>query len=134
MKSLLRWIWALDTRLLEIVLGSVTLARGVTLALPGLMMTGESYNSFTFLPEAVWTVVFAMFGLGQLSAVVINGRWKRSPMIRSMGAVFGVWSFAALAAGFFASSGLSLASGLYGVLTFWSAYCLINISSKSAHA
>ncbi|KMK68593.1 hypothetical protein [Puniceibacterium sp. IMCC21224] len=132
MKPLLLWIWHLDTRLTEIVLGSVTFARGATLALPGGMMAGESYRGFTFLPEAIWAVVFAVFGLAQLGAVVINGRWRRSPAIRATGALFGVWSFAALTAGFAASSGLSLASGLYGILTLWSAYCLINISSKTA--
>ncbi|KMK68608.1 hypothetical protein [Puniceibacterium sp. IMCC21224] len=73
---LLLWIWHLDTRLTEIVLGSATFARGTTLALPGGMMAGESYRGFTFLPEAVWAVVFAVFGLAQLGAVVINGRWR----------------------------------------------------------
>jgi hypothetical protein len=133
MKPVLIWLWHLDTRLAEIVLGSITFARGVKLALPGSAMSGDSYNAFAFLPESVWAITFMGFGLAQLSAVVINGRWHRSPALRAIGALFGVWSFAALTAGFVASGGFSLPSGLYAVLTFWSTYCLINISSKSAH-
>ncbi|MGY9048801.1 hypothetical protein P775_11000 [Puniceibacterium antarcticum] len=132
MKPLLLWIWHLDTRLTEIVLGSVSLARGVTLALPGDMMTADAYRAFDLLPESAWAVLFTAFGLAQLAAVVINGRWRRSPAIRATGAIFGVWSFTALTTGFVVSGGLSLASCQYGILAFWSAYCLINISSKTA--
>jgi len=56
MLPILRWLWHLDTRLTEIVLGSVAVARGLSLALPGSMMSGETYAAFAFLPGAVWAV------------------------------------------------------------------------------
>ncbi|MEL6680650.1 MAG: hypothetical protein AAFQ51_18250, partial [Pseudomonadota bacterium] len=81
--SAFEWIWALDTRLLEITLALVMLVRGIMKLTPGSVTDYDVYSVFhQIAPEEVWGVLFAVCGIVHLVALYINGRWKTTPSIR----------------------------------------------------
>ena len=81
--SILRWLWNLDTRLLEIMTGVILFGSGAVLLLPGPQLIGSGFDGvLAVASETTWAVLFAIIGATKVAAVVINGRWRHSPILR----------------------------------------------------
>lgn len=84
----------MKTRTVEWLLASLMVAWGVALGLPGDMFpVGEHYRFLSAIAtEPVWAAFSFSIGAARLTALYINGSWRRTPAIRIIGAVFGlVW-------------------------------------------
>ena len=103
-RNTLIWLWSLDTRSAEFLLGFVLLSRGLAIALPTPSM-GEIYASYTtVMPELYWGLLTVFAGAAQTSGVVVNGRWRRSPALRMAGAWVGFMWYIALTLTFLINS------------------------------
>lgn len=79
------------TRSVEYLLAWVILSWSFRVLLPGDMMAGPAFKyMLALMPEGVWGVVGVVIGVSRLYALARNGHWKRSPMLRFIGAAFGV--------------------------------------------
>ena len=118
----------LHGRLAEWLTSGVMVMFAVTLALPG--DTVEAGNAFLELAFWGFTEVAlaappAAIGGARLMALYVNGSWRRSPMIRTIGAALGAGMFTFLTIGFAwpylagISPALSPAVGTYGVLALF---------------
>ncbi|MES2697370.1 MAG: hypothetical protein V4773_28145 [Verrucomicrobiota bacterium] len=68
---------------------------GVSLMLPGNTLDGPQYAAFKRFgfTEDLWAFVFLGFGVARLTALYVNGRWPRGPLIRIAGSIFGAISW-----------------------------------------
>lgn len=82
-----------QTRSVEYMLAWMMLAQGVIMIAPGNVLIGPTSIFFTFvMPEHVWGIIAVKVGVGRLSALIINGAWHRSPLLRYAGAACGlIW-------------------------------------------
>lgn len=89
-------------RALEWLTSSVLLGFALTLALPGDTLAGQGFVAFRKmgLDEAMIGVPLAFVSTQRLAALHINGAWRRSPVLRMIGAVIGCGIFAMLAMAF----------------------------------
>lgn len=114
-------------RAAEWVTSLVLLTFAVTLALPGnTLLLSPSYRGFLNLgfDEASLVLLFSLLGGARVTALYINGSWRRSPALRAVGAWFGAATFASLSVTFgwnyFTTPGVALGTGTgtYAVLAF----------------
>jgi hypothetical protein len=89
-------------RKIEYLLACVLVALGMTsLTHPDMFKASPYFEPFLNLwPQSIWTAFFLGVGVLRLVALLRNGGWKRSPLVRSICAFLGcfVWiqlSFAA---------------------------------------
>ncbi|WP_141102015.1 hypothetical protein [Oceanicola sp. 22II-s10i] len=89
-------------RALEWLTSCVLLVFALTLAMPGDTLAGPGYIGFRNLgfDEAALAVPLSLLAAGRLAALYINGAWRRSPVIRALGAVVGATVFSMLAVTF----------------------------------
>lgn len=78
------------------------LSFAITLALPGDTLDGASFSAFRDVgfDEALVSTPLAVLAVARLTALYINGAWRRSPVMRMCGAVFGASIFGMLTAAF----------------------------------
>lgn len=80
-----------QTRSVEWLLAALMVAWGVGLMLPGDSMSLPQYKLLAVLaPEYVWSSWSISIGLIRIVALYVNGSWKRTPLIRSTCAGFGI--------------------------------------------
>ena len=89
-------------RATEWLTGSVLLVFALTLSLPGDTLARSSFAGFGAmgLEETSLAVLLTLVGSARLSALYINGRWRRSPILRMLGAGCGVVVFSILSMAF----------------------------------
>lgn len=124
------WLWGIDTRSAEVLIGLVLIGRGLTLIAPGVSLTEPVYTGhLKIASEGVWGVVYLMAGAFIWAGLVINGRWRQSPMLRLSGAVVALVSNLALSFTFYGNSSVipSLAGGVYACLALASLWVLIRV-------
>lgn len=130
MLRVIKWLWAMDTRLVEFTFGVLITLRGIVLAFEPSAMDSTAYDGFkSVMSVDAWAGVFLLAGLFQLSGIFINGHWRRSPWLRFAGASIGAICYAMLATLFLGQSVLAVAQ--YAPLScalFWVA---VNISAKT---
>jgi hypothetical protein len=87
----------------------VMIAWGVTLAMPGDLLTQPEFVAFRRfgMTETSWAVLFAFVGAARLVALYINGRWPRSPHIRMVGALFGAVSWVQVSVLLYEAAGIN---------------------------
>lgn len=132
-RGILLWLWSLDTRSAEFLLGFVLLCRGFAISLPTDSMASATYVPYlAIMPEIYWGLLTVSAGAAQVLGVVINGRWHRSPLLRMAGAWVGLMWYIALTITFLINSPLtiSIAAFLYLPLALGSMWCFLNIASK----
>lgn len=113
----------MQDRALEWFSGAAMLLWGLILALPGETMAGPSYAAFHRFgtTEEFWAYAMGATGIARLVALFINGRWPRTPLIRMVGALFGLlcWSqitYLLLAGTYLATGVASTGPAVYGLL------------------
>lgn len=81
------------TRTVEHMLAWMIVVWSGAVAWPGSMMQGPSYQYLLVIaPEAFWGVTGVAIGSLRLLALYINGNWRRTPVLRFVGAMAGlVW-------------------------------------------
>ena len=132
-RGILLWLWSLDTRSAEFLLGFVLLCRGFAISLPTDSMASAPYVPYlAIMPEIYWGLLTVLAGAAQVLGVVINGRWRRSPHLRMAGAWVGLMWYVALTITFLIGSPvtISIAAFLYLPLAIGSMWCFLNIASK----
>ncbi|QDC11286.1 hypothetical protein FHY55_19510 [Oceanicola sp. D3] len=89
-------------RATEWLTSAVLLGFALTLALPGDTFAGSGYAGFRNLnfDEAMISTSLALLASSRIAALYINGNWRRSPMVRAVGATVGATIFAMLAVTF----------------------------------
>lgn len=107
----------------EWITSCVLIGFGVALFYPGETLAGSGYRAFAGLGLTDFMLGSLMASSGILRSVglIINGRWRRSPTLRVVGALIGSTLFTMLAAAFAApsfsgSGGLSTGATTYLVL------------------
>ncbi|WP_147100837.1 hypothetical protein [Paracoccus aurantiacus] len=111
-------------RALEWMTSAMLLAFAVTLALPGdTLAASPSFASFVSagLDEAALAMPISWIAAMRMAGLYVNGAWRRSPLLRMIGAVLGVGVFAFLATMFALpwltgqQSALGIGAGVYAV-------------------
>ncbi|EJW12720.1 hypothetical protein A33M_1690 [Rhodovulum sp. PH10] len=73
------------------MLATLMVTWGAAVALPGDALGPAGYRVLTELaPEPVWALVSIAIGVMRMAGLVINGRWRRSPLLRAGGAAWGL--------------------------------------------
>ena len=111
-------------RVAEWLTSLVLLTFAITLALPGNTLRINGYRGFAELgfDEASLSTPLALLACARLAALYVNGAWRRSPLMRAVGAAVGAAVYLMLSVTFawawFADDRASLgtASGTYLVL------------------
>lgn len=126
-----RWLWALDTRAVEMLFGLFLLARGFVLSVAPGEMSGRSYEPFLdMMPASSWATFFLCVGIIQITGVLINGRWRKSPYVR-MGALLATFvAYLGLTLGFSQLS-VWLAVSIYAPIAISAFWCMINVSTHT---
>jgi hypothetical protein len=83
----------MKTRAVEYLLAMLQLAWGLAVLTPFVKLDGANYRTLIALaPEVVWGNFAVAIGACRLAALIINGRWRRTPLLRAIGAAIGlVW-------------------------------------------
>ena len=81
------------TRTVEHMLAWMLLVWSASLALPGNMMRGPTFEYLLAIaPEAWWGWSGVALALMRLGALYVNGNWRRTPGLRFIGAMTGlIW-------------------------------------------
>lgn len=89
-------------RATEWVTSTVMLLFAVALSLPGDTLAGTGWRAFRAagLDEAALAMPLSMIATARLAALYINGAWRRSPLVRMIGAIVGTVIFLNLAGAF----------------------------------
>lgn len=90
-------------RSLEWITSTTLLIHALTLSFPGDTLTiSPSFQTFEKLgfDEALLTMILSAVALVRMAGLYINGKWRRSPLLRMCGAVVGAGIFASMAAVF----------------------------------
>lgn len=74
------------------------LAIGLTLAAPGETLNSPSFSGFAefWVDDAALAGPLCLIGAIRFSALYVNGNWRRTPIMRMLGAVAGMTFFALL--------------------------------------
>ncbi|BCM83570.1 hypothetical protein [Methylobacterium indicum] len=114
---------------LEWCAAAMAFAFGLVLALPGnTFSTGAHWLRFAaIMPEGGWAFMMVSLALVRMAALTINGRWRRTPLLRAICAVLGaaVWGYVALLMYAPFAGGIQTGVGVYTVAALadiWSAY------------
>jgi hypothetical protein len=79
------------TRAVEYMLALLQLAWGLAVVSPLVTLSGPNYRTLTAIaPEVVWGNFAIAIGGLRLAALIINGQWRRTPLLRAIGAGCGV--------------------------------------------
>lgn len=133
-RNLFLWLWSLDTRLVEWLMGVELMRRGTLWATGIAPMDAPFYEPMTKVTYAiVWGYMFIVVGIIQNAGVIINGNWRRSPALRMGALFFSVIAYTLLAQVFF-NAGVG-GAGIQGatrqafnaMVCLW---CFLNISAK----
>lgn len=107
----------------------MTVAFGAVLALPGhTFETGLQWQRFAaIMPEGGWATLMVGLALVRMAALTINGRWRRTPLLRAMCAILGaaVWGYVAMLMYAPSLGGIQTGVGVYSVAALadiWSAW------------
>ena len=78
------------------------LSLAVTMALPGETTLTQGFEALrrAGLDDALAGVVLGIVSTARIAALYINGSWRRSPMLRMIGAILGASIYSMLAVGF----------------------------------
>ncbi len=81
------------TRSVEYLLAWVMIAWGLRVVWPGPVLVGPTYGYLLVIaPEVVWGALGIIVGALRIYALVRNGSWQRSPLLRFIGATLGlIW-------------------------------------------
>jgi hypothetical protein len=78
------------TRSVEYMLAWMMMAWSFTLAMPGQILVGPTYQFLTALmPESGWAALGIVTASARLFALIRNGSWYKSPYLRLAGACVG---------------------------------------------
>ncbi|MEE8629708.1 MULTISPECIES: hypothetical protein [Methylobacterium] len=104
-------------------------AFGTVLALPGnTFATGLHWQRFAaIMPEGAWAGLMISLAIVRMMALTINGRWRRTPLLRAICAILGsaVWGYVAMLMYAPSLGGIQTGVGVYTVAALadvWSAY------------
>ncbi|WP_224826298.1 hypothetical protein [Cognatishimia sp. MH4019] len=132
--SALRWLWALDWRPAEFLLGLEMMRRGFLWLTGWADMASPIYGSFTALADHhFWGLLFLVVGLGQIAGIVINGNWHHSPTLRKVCLLFSFAMFAILMVAFWSvtTTGAGVQAWTSEALNaVMAAVFILNIASK----
>lgn len=79
------------TRAVEQLLAMLQLAWGMAVLMPFVALNGVNYRALVALaPEVVWGNFAIAIGGLRIAALIINGHWRRTPLLRAIGAAFGL--------------------------------------------
>lgn len=79
------------TRAVEYMLALLQLAWGLAVVSPLVTLSGPNYRTLIAIaPEVVWGNFALAIGGLRLAALIINGQWRRTPLMRAIGAACGV--------------------------------------------
>ena len=77
-------------RLVEIVIGTWVVLRGLTILFAG-GMEADYYRAFPSSDQhVIWGLLAVLIGCGRIAGTVINGKWQRSPRLRWSAGVCGI--------------------------------------------
>lgn len=132
--GLLSWLWSLDTRAVEILLAMEAFRRGVVWLLPGQSLDSEVYDSLAIIGGATfWGCLFVVAGGLQALAVIVNGNWRRSPVLRFLCLLITMTVYIVIMIVFFQNQGTPAVQAATSQLLFVvvSAWVAVNISAKA---
>lgn len=105
----------------------MALAFGAILALPGSTFdSGPQWTKFAAtLPEGAWACLMIALALVRMAALLINGRRRRTPLLRALCAVLGaaVWGYVAMKMYVPSLSGVQTGVGVYSVAALADVWC-----------
>lgn len=106
-----------ERRRLEVFLAFATLGFGMFLLLPMESMAAPSFRVITAsVHEGLWGLAFLINGAAHVAALMVNGSRWWSPLFRFWAALYSVFLYAFLAAGFWLANPASTAVFTYGAL------------------
>ncbi|EPX82109.1 hypothetical protein [Salipiger mucosus] len=128
-------------RALEWATSTIILAFACTLALPGDTLAAGGFMAFRSvgLDEASLAVPLTFIAVMRMAGLWINGNWRRSPLLRMVGAVCGAGIFATLAVMFAVPilSGQAIAAttgvGTYAVLALFDVLAAYRSAADVGH-
>ena len=129
-------------RALEWLTSAVILVFAVTLALPGnTLATSSAFGAFRSIgmDEATLAVPLTFIAAMRMAGLWINGNWRRSPLLRCIGAIFGAGLFSALGALFSVpfisgqTAALTTGVGTYFVLALFDILAAYRSAADAAH-
>lgn len=125
------WLWSLDTRTAEWLIGNVFICRAIAMWMPGDAHESELYQGFKdILPnDFLWGLLYFSIGIVPYIAIIWNGRYRHSPLLRAF-ALVGASSILAMMTVVFAGTFSVTATALYGSLALSAIYCVFNIAAK----
>lgn len=95
-------------------------AFALVLALPGATFeTGDQWRRFgAIMPEEAWASLMGMLAAVRVLALVVNGRWRRTPLLRALTASVGAgaWGYISMLMFNPTGPGISTGVGIYAVL------------------
>ena len=79
------------TRAVEYMLAWLMIGGGALVLMPGAVIVGPTSEFLLHLmTEPAWGIVALTIGLARLTALIINGAWRRTPLLRFAGAALGL--------------------------------------------
>lgn len=130
-------------RALEWLTSAALLAFAITLALPGdTLLSSPSFSGFVDmgLDEAAIAMPISWIAASRMAGLYVNGAWRRSPLLRMVGAILGAGIFAFLSTMFAMpyltgqQPGLSTGAGVYLVLAFFDLLAAYRTGADVGHA
>lgn len=112
----------IQDRALEWFSSLVMFCWGIVLALPADTLSAPQYAAFRRFgaTEEFWAISLMAIGAMRLTALYINGRWPKTPMLRMVGSLFGAvtWAqvFVLIAEGSIQAGAANTGLGVYGPL------------------
>lgn len=125
------WLWSLDTRTAEWLIGNVFIARAFAMWAPGDAHSDALYGGFkAIIPyDHIWGTVYFVMGVTLWTSIIYNGRVKYSPYVRAAACSVGS-AILAMMTVVFTNTWSITAAALYGSLAISCSYCVFNIASK----
>lgn len=88
----------MKTRAIEWLFACMMVIWGAMLLLPGDMLNQPTFEILLRIaPERSWGFFSITVGYVRGAALIINGHWRRSPILRMLGAIFGMMWWTCLA-------------------------------------
>lgn len=127
----IEWLWSLDTRTAEWIIGNVFIGRAIAMWLPGYALEDPIYDGFReIMPsDTVWGLFYAIIGATLWTSIIWNGRYRHSPLIRAGACTFAA-AILAMMTVVFASTWSVTATAMYSSLAVSAVYCVLNIMAK----
>jgi hypothetical protein len=133
LKATLTRLWALDTRALEMAIGLSIGLRGIFLMVNPDLMKHEFYSALDdMMSPSGWMLLCILASSLQISGIIINGHWSKSPWLRFTGALISATFFAMVSTLYLMSiPPISLTASVLIPLAIANLWTAINIASKS---